>query len=72
MYLHENKKGGPFAVVYQPGGREVLAEFDFFCEVAYALGDLLLVVEEEAQVTMVQLITTLQINVHLAVMEGAE
>ena len=42
-----------FAAVYQPGDRlsEYAARFDWLCRLAYALGDLVLVVEELADVT---------------------
>lgn len=42
-----------FAAVYQPGDLLSLyeARFDWFCKLAYALGDLLMVVEELADVT---------------------
>lgn len=46
-------KAPAFAAVYQPGDRQSLyaERFDWFCRLAYALGDLALVVEELADVT---------------------
>lgn len=46
-------KAPGFKVIYQPGDRasEYPARFDWFCRLAYALGDLALVVEELADVT---------------------
>lgn len=47
---------GRFRAVYQPGDRATLypARFDWFCRLAYAIGNLTLIVEELADVTTPQ------------------
>lgn len=47
----ELKPGDAFKICYWPGSRNQGEEFDLVCEIAYRLGDLVLVVEELAFVT---------------------